>query len=247
MKAAYAMGGSLPVLRSASDVTAMTAFVTAAAGKPVWVSPVDVPSALATALGYTSAPAPGQMAALVLVSANTVRLVNVPCGTEGVVVMQSDVAGGADAPTSITCGGQESINPLGQECSYAVLNVSRPISSLAAEDLARALGKRIASFASQAEYDAVRAAVAGTRAAALLARGSLRGLWVDMASSAYLPDGYTLPGPNEASILAGASLTPKNVPVSGTVAAVLVEKCSEVDDSIGECAPCGLSRTQQSQ
>jgi hypothetical protein len=36
-------------------------------------------------------------------------------------------------------------------------------------------------------------------------------------------------------LLAGSSLTPKNVAVSSSVAGVLVEKCSVVDDSIGEC------------
>ena len=80
----------------------------------------------------------------------------------------------------------------------------------------------------------MRESLAGSRAAALLARGALAGLWVDMASSAYLPDGYTLPGAGQASMLAGTSLTPKNVPVASSAAAVLVEKCSEIDDTIGE-------------
>ena len=228
------MGGSLPEITSAADVAAMTPFVTAAAGKPVWVAPVDNTSAVAVALGYKEEPAAGEMAALVLVAPNTVRLVNVPCSKEGVAVMQSDVVGGADAPTSITCGGEETVMPVGQECSYAVLNASRPVSRSAAEDLAAALGKRMVSFASEAEYVAVRESLAGSRAAALLARGALAGLWVDMASSAYLPDGYTLPGAGQASMLAGTSLTPKNVPVASSAAAVLVEKCSEIDDSIGE-------------
>ena len=47
--------------------------------------------------------------ALELVSPGAVRLVNVPCGTEGMALMQSDVVGSAIAPT-------------GQECSYAMLN-----------------------------------------------------------------------------------------------------------------------------
>ena len=90
------------------------------------------------------------------------------------------------------------------------------------------------SFASEAEYNAVRESLAGSRAAALLARGALAGLWVDMAGSTYKPNGYSLPRAGQASMLAGASLTPTNVPTSSTVAAVLVKKCSEIDDSIGE-------------
>jgi hypothetical protein len=240
MKAVEVMGGSLPDLNSVADVTLLTPFVTAAAGKPVWVAPVDPASAVAVALGYTSGPAPGQMAALVLVSPGTVRLVNVPCGTEGVALMQSDVVGGASAPTAITCGGEEGLAPTGQECSYAMLNVSRPVSSSAAEALATALGKRLVSFASEAQYTAILESLAGTRAAALLARGSLAGLWVDMEGSAYRPAGYSLPGPGQAAMLVGSSLTPTNVPVSSTVGAVLVQKCSEVDDAIGECGACGL-------
>ena len=238
MKAVEAMGGSLPDLNSAADVAALAPFVTAAAGKPVWVAPVDPTSAQAVALGYTSGPAPGQMAALVLVSPGTVRLVNVPCGTEGVALMQSDVVGDASAPTAITCGGEEGLAATGQECSYAVLNVSRPVSSSAAEALATALGKRLVSFASEAQYTAILESLAGTRAAALLARGSLAGLWVDMEGSAYRPAGYSLPGPGQAAMLVGSSLTPTNVPVSSTMGAVLVQKCSEVDDAIGKCV-CG--------
>jgi hypothetical protein len=236
MKATDAMGGTPVDLTSVADVSLLRAIVTEAGGKPVWVAPVDPTSALASSLGYTSGPKAGEMNALVLVSGN-VRLVNVPCSTEGVAVMQSDVVGGADAPATITCGAVEGVKAVGQECSYSVLNASRPISSTAAEDLALALGTRLVSFASEAEYTAVRESLAGSRAAALLVRGALAGLWVDMAGSAYMPDGYTLPGPGQASMLAGSSLTPTNVPLATTVGAVLVEKCSEVDDAIGEHGP----------
>ena len=233
LQAAMAAGGTLPVLRSAADLRTLRNVTAEAAGKPVWVSAIDTSSPLAAALGYTAAPAAGQAPALMLSGGNVV-VQNVACSTEGVAVAQSDVVGGAPVPATLNCAGEEGVKPAGQECSYAVLNASRPVSRSAAEDLARALGKRMVSFASEAEYVAVRESLAGSRAAALLARGALAGLWVDMASSAYLPDGYTLPGAGQASMLAGTSLTPKNVPVASSAAAVLVEKCSEIDDSIGE-------------
>jgi hypothetical protein len=191
---------------------------------------------LAVALGYTPAPVAGSMAALALVS-GSVRLVNVPRSTEGVALMQSDVAGTASAPAVITCAAEE-VMPTSTACTYSIANSSRPIGSLAAQDLVAALGKRLVTFGSQQEYDDVRSAVAGTRASALISRGLLVGLWVDMAGSTYRPPGYVLPGPNQASLLAGSALTPTNVPVAGTVAGVLVEKCSELDDSVGEPAAC---------
>ena len=236
MAAAEAMGGSLPSLRSAADVDAMRSLVQAAAGKPVWVAPVDVASSVAAALSYTVGPSAGQMAALRLVSSSTVALVNVACGTEGVAVMQTDVASPASAPSSTTCTKQEVITPQGEACDYAVLNAAQPVSSSAAVAAAQALGKKVLSFASKAEYDAVRASLAGSYAAELLASGALPGLWVDFVGSAYRPAGYSLPGPGEASLLAGAALTPANAPVASTTAGVLVKKCSELDDSVGEYA-----------
>ena len=237
MKAAEVMGGSLVDLATTADVSLLRAIVTEAAGKPVWVAPVDPTSALAQALGYTSGPKAGEMAALALVS-GSVRLVNVPCSTEGVAVMQSDVVGGADAPAAITCSKQEALDPEGLTCHYAVLNASQPVSASAAEAAAAALGKRLVSFATRAEYEAVRASLAGSNTGALLSGGALVGLWVDMAGSVYLPDGYTLPRAGEASLLAGTALTPTNVPTATTVAGALVESCSEVDDSIGEQPRC---------
>ena len=232
MAAADVMGGTLPDITSVADVALLRAVVTQAAGEPVWVAPVDPTSALAAALGYASAPAPGEMNALVLVSGN-VRLVNVPCSKEGVALMETTVVGSADAPATITCTKQEAVQPEGQACEYTVMGASEPSSASAAQEAAAALGKSLVSFASQAEYDAVRASLAGSNAAALLARGALAGLWVDMAGSVYTPDGYTLPRAGEASLLAGASLTPTNVPTATTVAGALVEKCSEVNDAIG--------------
>jgi hypothetical protein len=242
-EAVASMGGTLITLTSAADLTLLRGIVSEAAGKPVWVAPVDPTSALAVALGYTSAPAPGQMAALQLVS-GAVRLVNVPCGTEGVVVMETQVAGAVSAPAATVCGKLEVVEPMCapcEACDYAVLDAAKPISLAAADAAASALGKLLATFSSQEQYDAVRASLAGSNAAALLASGALAGLWVDMAGSAYRPDGYTLPAAGQASLLAGASLTPTNVPVATTVAAALVTKCAEVDTTIGEAAGPAMS------
>jgi hypothetical protein len=150
--------------------------------------------------------------------------------------METEVAGGAIAPASITCSRQEAIRPANETCEYAVLNASQPMRISAAEDAAGALGKALLTFDSAQQYEAVRASLADSHAAALLAQGALRGLWVDMAGSAYLPAGYTPPVAGQASLLAGASLTPTNVPVATTVAAALVTKCTEVDTTIGELA-----------
>jgi len=235
MPAVDAMGGELVTLTSSADITALTPFVRDAAGKPVWVAPVDPASAVAKALAYTSAPAPGQMAALQLTAQNTVALVNVACGTEGVALMQSDVAGGASAPASTLCSKQEEITPSGQDtCAYTVASETQPVTAAAAQAVSLALGKRVVSFASQAEFDAVRASLADSYAAALLASGALAGLWVDAAGSAYLPPGYSLPASGQASLLAGAALELSNAPAASTVAAILLEKCSEVDTSFGE-------------
>ena len=231
------MGGDLVQLGSAADVTLLRATVVAAAGKPVWVAPVELASAVAAALQYKTAPGPGEMAALVLESGSVV-LKNVACGTEGVVVMQADVAGTASAPASIACAKQEAVDPAGCEscetCDYTVLSASQPVSASAAEAAAAALGKRLVSFATEAEYDAVRASLAGSNAAALLASGALAGLWVDVVGSVYTPPGYTLPASGEAALLAGASLTLTNVPAASTLAGALLKKCSEVDSTIGE-------------
>jgi hypothetical protein len=170
-----------------------------------------------------------------------VRLVNVPCGTEGVVVMETEVAGAASAPATTVCGKLEDIRPVNETCDYAVLDATKPISLAAAEASTSALGKALVTFSSQEQYDAVRASLAGSNAAALLASGALAGLWVDMAGSVYRPDGYTLPASGQASLLAGASLTPTNVPVATTVAAALVTKCAEVDTAIGEAAGPAMS------
>jgi hypothetical protein len=196
---------------------------------------VDPASAVAKALGYTAAPAPGQMAALQLTAQSTVALVNVACGTEGVVIMEVDVAGGATAPATTLCSKQEEVSPAGQDaCTYTVASAAQPVTVAVAQVTAQALGKRVVSFGSQAEYDAVRASLTGSYASALLASGALAGLWVDAARSAYLPPGYTTPGAGEASLLAGASLALTNVPAANTVAAILLEACSEVDTTFGE-------------
>jgi hypothetical protein len=234
MAAADVMGGALVRLESAADATTLTPFVTAAAGKPVWVAPVDPASAVAQALGYTTAPAPGQMAALQLTAQKTAALVNVACGTEGVAIMSVDVAGGASAPGAVLCSNQEVITPPGQACEYSVLDATQPKSASAAQASAQALGKRLVSFGSQAEYDAVRAAITSSYAYELLSGGTLAGLWVDAASSAYLPPGYSLPASSEASLLAGASLALSNVPAATTVAGSVLEKCAEVDSSVGK-------------
>jgi hypothetical protein len=185
------------------------------------------------------------MAALQLTAQNTVALVNVACGTEGVVIMQVDVAGGASAPPTTLCSKQEEISPAGQDaCTYTVASAAQPVTVAVAQVAAQALGKRVVSFGSQAEYDAVRASLTGSYAAALLASGALAGLWVDAARSAYLPPGYTAPAAGEAALLAGASLALTNAPAASTVAAILLEKCSEVDTTFGErtmpaCMLCG--------
>ena len=242
--AADVMGGDLVVLTSAADLTLLRALVTAAAGKPVWVAPVDAASALAAALGYAAGPASGEQAALVL-QGSSVVLKNVACATDGVAVMQTDVAGGASAPPSTVCTKQEAISPADEACTYTVVGAAQPLSASAAAEAARALGKQLLSFATQAEYEAVRASLAGSSSASLLATGALTGLWVDFVNSAFRPDGYSLPASGQASLLSGASLTPTNVPVATTVAAALVKKCSEVDESVGECAGnCAAGRVK---
>jgi hypothetical protein len=163
-----------------------------------------------------------------------VALVNVACGTEGVVIMQVAVSGGASAPTAVLCSKQESITPPGDSCEYSVLDATQPKSSGAAQAAALALGKRLVTFGSQAEFDAVRSAITSSYAYALLTSGALAGLWVDADSSAYLPPGYSLPASGQASLLAGAALALNNVPAATTVAGSVLEKCAEVDSSIGE-------------
>jgi hypothetical protein len=115
-----------------------------------------------------------------------------------------------------------------------VLDAAQPKSASAAQAAALALGKRLLTFGSQAEFDAVRAAITSSYAFELLSSGALAGLWVDAAGSAYLPPGYSLPASGQASLLAGASLALSNVPVATTVAGTVLEKCAEVDSSIGE-------------
>jgi hypothetical protein len=117
------------------------------------------------------------MPALVLESGQ-VHLRNVACGTEGVAIMQSDMAVSTSTPAAGTCGALETLNPMSAACMYSVANTTLPVSISAAKILVSALGKRILSFASEAEYNAVRQYLSGTRTAYLLASGILRAWFV---------------------------------------------------------------------